>query len=325
MPLGTLDRTPPPFFRQGPSALTKLLVFSALALLLMVVDARWRVVDPLRAGLATALLPLQQALAAPVQAWDAAGDYLRGLEQARAGEQAARAALAQQSERAARAGQLAVENERLRALLELRPALAVRSTPAEILYEAADPYSRKVVIDRGTTQGVQRGAPVVNEAGVLGQVTRVHPLTAEVTLLTDRDAAIPVLNARTQQRSAAFGGAGGGANPGMELRFMAGNADVQAGDLLLTSGIDGVYPPGLPVARVLAVERRADTGFARIALAPAAPPDGVRHVLVLEPTSAQLPPRPEPETAPAGRGAGLASAPGSGGRPGMPAPQGAGR
>jgi rod shape-determining protein MreC len=111
----------------------------------------------------------------------------------------------------------------------------------------------------------------------------------------------------------------------MELRFMAGNADVQAGDLLLTSGIDGVYPPGLPVARVLAVERRADTGFARIALAPAAPPDGVRHVLVLEPTSAQLPPRPEPETAPAGRGAGLAPAPGSGGRPGMPAPQGAGR
>jgi rod shape-determining protein MreC len=325
MPLGTLDRTPPPFFRQGPSALTKLVFFSALALLLMVADARWRVVDPLRAGLATALLPLQQVLAAPVQAWDAAGDYLRGLEQARAAEQAARAALAQQSERAVRAGQLAVENERLRALLALRPALVVRSTPAEILYEAADPYSRKVVIDRGTTQGVQRGAPVVNEAGVLGQVTRVHPLTAEVTLLTDRDAAIPVLNARTQQRSAAFGGAGGGANPGMELRFMAGNADVQAGDLLLTSGIDGVYPPGLPVARVLAVERRADTGFARIALAPAAPPDGVRHVLVLEPTAAQLPPPPEPETAAAGRGAGVAPATGSGGRPGMPAPQGAGR
>jgi rod shape-determining protein MreC len=201
----------------------------------------------------------------------------------------------------------------------------VPSTPAEILYEAADPYSRKVVIDRGATQGVQRGAPVVNEAGVLGQVTRVHPLTAEVTLLTDRDAAIPVLNARTQQRSAAFGGAGGGANPGMELRFMAGNADVQAGDLLLTSGIDGVYPPGLPVARVLAVERRADTGFARIALAPAAPPDGVRHVLVLEPTAAQLPPPPAPETAAAGRGAGVAPATGSGGRPGMPAPQGAGR
>ena len=255
----------------------------------------------------------------PVRAWDAAADYLRGLEQARAGEQAARAALALQAERAARAAELAAENQRLRALLELRPALAVPSTPAEILYEAADPYSRKVVIDRGATQGVQRGAPVVNEAGVLGQVTRVHPLTSEVTLLTDRDAAIPVLNTRTQQRSAAFGGAGGGANPGMELRFMAGNADVQPGDLLMTSGLDGVYPAGLPVARVIAVERRADSGFARIALAPAAPPDGVRHVLVLEPTSSQLPPRPEADAAALGPGA-----PGVG-RSGMPAPRGAGR
>lgn len=328
MPLGTLDRTPPPFFRQGPSALTKLVFFSGLALLLMVADARWRVVDPLRTGIATVLLPLQQLLTAPVRAWDAAGDYLGGLEQARAAEQTARAALARQSESAARTVQLAAENERLRALLALRPALTVRSTPAEILYEAADPYSRKVVIDRGASQGLQRGAPVVNEAGVLGQVTRVHPLTAEVTLLTDRDAAIPVLNARTQQRSAAFGGAGGGTSPGMELRFMAGNADVRTGDLLVTSGIDGVYPSGLPVARVVAVERRADSGFARIALAPAAAPDGVRHVLVLEPTAAQLPPRPEPEASAASR-PGAAGEPGpgasSGGRPGMPAPQGVGR
>ncbi|MFY7916154.1 MAG: rod shape-determining protein MreC, partial [Rubrivivax sp.] len=170
----------------------------------------------------------------------------------------------------------------------------------EILYEAADPYSRKVFIDRGATQGVARGSPVVNEAGVLGQVTRVYPLTAEVTLLTHRDAAIPVINNRTQQRSAAFGGAGGGANPGMELRFMAGNADVQAGDALSTSGLDGVYPPGLPVARVQGVERRADSGFARITLVPAASPDGVRHVLVLEPTGLQMPPRPEPTLVPGG-------------------------
>jgi len=293
MLLGTLDRTPPPFFRQGLSALTKLGLYSALALLLMVADARWRIVDPVRATLATALLPVQRALAVPVEAWEGGGDYLQGLRQALNAESAARAALARQSEKALRAEQLSAENRQLRALLDLRPTLSVKSTAAEILYEAADPYSRKVFIDRGATQGVARGSPVVNEAGVLGQVTRVYPLTAEVTLLTDRDAAIPVINARTQQRSAAFGGAGGGANPGMELRFMAGNADVQPGDTLSTSGLDGVYPPGLPVARVTGVERRADSGFARIALAPAASPDGVRHVLVLEPIGQQMPPRPQ--------------------------------
>lgn len=296
MPLGTLDRTPPPFFRQGPSALTKLVFFSALAIFLMVADARLRVVDPLRQALAIVLLPLQRALAVPVEMMEGGSDYLRGLNQAQQAEREARAKLATVAERAARTEQLAQENARLRALLELRPAFGVRSQPAEVLYEAADPYSRKVFIDRGRQQGIQLGSPVINEAGVLGQVTQAYALTSEVTLLADKDAAIPVLNTRTQQRSAAFGGGGG-----MELRFMSGNADVQVGDLLHTSGLDGVYPPGLPVARVAAVERRVESGFARIRLTPAANADGVRHVLVLEPLAVQMPQRPAPEPAKAER------------------------
>ncbi len=289
MPLGTLDRSPPPFFRQGPSALTKLVFFSALALFLMVADARLHVAAPLRQALAIVLLPLQRALAVPVEMVEGGGDYLRGLNQAQQDERAARLKLAAVAERAARTDQLAQENTRLRALLELRPAVNVRSQPAEVLYEAADPYSRKVFIDRGRQQGVQLGSPVINESGVLGQVTQAYALTSEVTLLSDKDAAIPVLNTRTQQRSAAFGGAGG-----MELRFTSANADVQVGDLLHTSGLDGIYPPGLPVARVAAVERRVESGFARIRLTPTAQADGVRHVLVLEPLAAQLPPRPAP-------------------------------
>ncbi len=293
MALGTLDRTPPPFFRQGPTALTRLVFFAALAIFLMVADTRFRVVEPLRAGLALTLMPLQSAAAVPLAMWHGGGDYLRGLRQARADEAAARAALAAQSVRASSAAQLAAENARLRSLLELRPALAVRSLAAEIMYEAADPFSRKVFIDRGQTQGVTLGSPVINEAGVLGQVTHLYALTAEVTLLADKDAAIPVLNIRTQQRSAAFGGQFGGA-AGMELRFVSGNADVQVGDELHTSGLDGIYPPGLPVAKVASVERRAEAGFARILLTPTAPSAGVRYVLVLEPTAAQLPPRPVP-------------------------------
>lgn len=185
--------------------------------------------------------------------------------------------------------QLRAENARLRALLELRPALTVHARTAEVMYEAPDLYSRKVVIDRGATDGVALGSPVVNENGVLGQVTRVYPLSAEVTMLTDKDAAIPVLNLRTQARGAAFGTGG---KPGLELRFKAGNADVQPGDVLETSGVDGVYPAGLPVATVLSVERKIDTGFARILLAPAAPSDAVRHVLVLDPVGLQQPERP---------------------------------
>ncbi|HET7527123.1 MAG TPA: rod shape-determining protein MreC [Burkholderiaceae bacterium] len=292
MPLGTLDRTPPPFFRQGPSALTKLAVFSALAVFLMAADSRLKYTQPIRAALATVLLPIQRSLLVPVELFEGGSEYLQGLAHAIAGERDARAKLVAQAERAARVEQLAAENARLRALLDLRPALTVKSRTAEVLYEATDPYSRKVFIDRGSTNGVILGSPVINDAGVLGQVTRVYPLSSEITLLADKDAAIPVLNPRTQQRSAAFGTGDGDL---MELRFMAANADVQVGDLLLTSGVDGVYPPGLAVATVAKVDRKVDSGFARISLQTRARPDGVRHVLVLDPLSAQMPARPEPD------------------------------
>jgi rod shape-determining protein MreC len=289
--LGTLDRTPPPFFRQGYSALSKLAIYSALALFLMVADSRLPIVATLRVALATALAPVQRALLAPVELVSGGSDYLHGLGQALQSEDAARKLLALQAERVAQADRLLAENVHLRALLELAPALPVRSQAAEVLYEAADPYSRKVFINRGATQGLVAGAPVINEAGVLGQVTRLYPLSAEVTLLTDKDAAIPIINTRTQQRGAAYGGLAKGS--AMELRFVAANADVHVGDTLHTTGVDGVYPAGLAVARVTHVERQAEGGFAKVTLAPVAMADGVRHVLVLEPLSVQLPARPE--------------------------------
>jgi rod shape-determining protein MreC len=293
MSFGTIDRTPPPFFRQGPSALTKLILFSALALFLMVADNRFTITRQLRAGLATVLYYPQQALLVPVQAMSDVSEYFMGLKRALDGAADAKLQLARQAERALQVEQLQGENARLRALLELRPRLLVRSQTAQVLYEASDPYSRKVVIDRGATNGVVLASPVINEAGVLGQVTRVFPLSSEVTLLTDKDAAIPVLNARSLARSAAFGSAAG-LGEAMEMRFMAGNADVQVGDTLTTSGVDGVYPPGLPVAKVALVDRKVDSGFARIVLTPTALPDGVRHVMVLEPVGLQMPPPPEP-------------------------------
>ncbi|MFC5497176.1 rod shape-determining protein MreC [Caenimonas terrae] len=302
MPLGTLDRTPPPFFRQGASALSKLMVCSALALFLMVADARFKVTQPVRAAIATVLYPVQLVAMGPVKLLKNAESYFESLKSAQASEEAARVKLALQSQRASQVEQLAQENARLRNLLGLRERITTPAEAAEVLYDAADPYTRKVIIDKGMTQGIEAGSPVIDESGVLGQVTRVHPLISEVTLVTDRDHAIPVLNARTGARSVAFGDpiTRGGS---LELRFMAGNADVQAGDILTTSGVDGVYPPGLPVAKVVSVERRADSAFARISCAPQALVDGARHVMVLKPVAVQIPARPAPdEVPPAKRG-----------------------
>lgn len=291
MALGTLDRTPPPFFRQGPSALTKLTLCSALALFLMVADTRFELTQPLRALIATALHPVQRLLLVPVQVWQGGGDYVRGLQEAQAAQADAQRFLAEQAERLAQVEPLQTENTRLRALLALQPRLQVRQQAAEVLYAAADPYSRKLVVNRGRQQGVIEGSPAITEQGVVGQVTRVYPLTSEVTLLTDKDAAIPVLNARTGQRGAAFGVAGAlGSAGGLELRFMASSSDVQVGDVMTTSGVDGVYPPGLAVARVALVQRQSQDNFARVLLTPTAVNDGLRHVLLLEPLSKQMPP-----------------------------------
>jgi rod shape-determining protein MreC len=301
MPHGTFDRSPPPFFRQGPSAFSRLLFFASLSIFLMAADRHLALVRPLRVALATMLYPVQEALLTPVQGAETLGAFVDGITDARQAEQAARAALARQSQVALQVRPLEEENNRLRALLELRGRLTTPGHAAEVLYEAADPFTRKMVIDRGGAKGIVLGSPVINEAGVIGQVTRVYPATAEITLLTDRNASIPVLNVRTQQRSIAVGDPSTG---GMELRFLAANADVQPGDQLETSGVDGVYPAGYPVAKVASVDRRADnTTFARIRLELMTRPDGIRQVLILDPTALKLPPRPvEPvASAPAGK------------------------
>ena len=298
MPLGTLDRTPPPFFKQGPSALSKLMVCSALAVFLMVADTRFRITAPLRSAVAVVLYPVQWLAMQPVHAVQWAGGYFESLRSAQAAEARARQQLATQALRSQQVEDLALENARLRALLELRGRLTTPALAAQVLYEAADPYTRKVVIDKGRTQGIVPGSPVIDGAGVLGQVTRVHAVVSEVTLITDRDQAIPVLNARTGQRSVAYGDPSGAHAGSLELRFMAANADVQAGDLLTTSGVDGVYPPGLPVAKVAHIERRTDSAFARIYIQPQAGVSRGRHVMVLKPLGDQLPARPPADEAP---------------------------
>jgi rod shape-determining protein MreC len=320
MPLGTLDRTPPPFFKQGPSAMSKLMVCSALALFLMVADARFKITQPLRAGVAAVLYPLQWVATRPVLLARWGTEYFQALTDAQRGEEEARRKLAAQSLRANQVEQLTLENEQLRRILALKPRVPDTAQAAEVLYDAADPYTRKVIIDKGLAQDIVAGSPVIDESGVIGQVTRVHPLVSEVTLVTDREQAIPVLNTRTGARGLAFGAAAAQGG-GMELRFMAASADVQAGDLLTTSGVDGVYPPSLPVAKVQKVERRADSAFALIQLKPQGLVEGARYVMVIRPSEVRIPSRPVPEDAQAAAGRkARAPLPAASAAPPVPAP-----
>ena len=283
MALESLDRSPPPFFRVGFAPLTKLIFFSALSLLLVVGDKQLQFTKPLRAGLSTLILPIQWLVLQPGEALSAMGTYFQNLDQAQTNLKAAELKVLQQSVRSQQVEQLQIENQNLRQLMGLQSSMVVASQAAEVLFDVPDPYNQRIVIDRGQLKNVALGSPVIDAGGVVGQVTRVYPMTSEVTLLTDKDQSIPVLNSRTGARNITSGDVLAG-QPMIELKFVPASADVKEGDLLTTSGIDGVYPAGLQVARISHIERRVDISFARIHASPLAELKG-RHVLILQPSA----------------------------------------
>jgi len=285
-----MDTSPPPFFNRGPAPLVRLAFFGLLAILLMILDARFRYAEPLRQALVIAAYPLQRAALAPTRAAEAILDYFTAKAQLEKENEALRARALQSAKDLVTLEALAAENAQLRRLADARERLPRSSTFAEIQYAGRDAFTRKVIVDKGASDGLLPGLAVIDDIGVIGQVTRVHPMLAEVTLITDKDHAIPVQVARNGLRAVAFG-TGDGAT--LDLRFIAANADVQNGDTLVTSGIDGTYPPGLPVARVARIERDAAYAFAKITCVPAAGADRHRQVLVLS-QDASLAPRPAP-------------------------------
>jgi len=187
------------------------------------------------------------------------------------------------------APKLREENAQLKTLLDMRGHYGGAATAVEVLYTGRDPFTQKVFVNKGTQAGLASGEAVVDDRGVVGQVTRVFSYMAEVTLVTDRDQAVPVKIERNGIRSVLFGN---GTARAPELRFTAPSADVKVGDRLVTSGIDGTYPPNLPVAEVIDIERDTGQMFARIAVRPVAGIDRSQYLLVLA-QGAAAPPRPE--------------------------------
>src|SRR3954469_748261 len=292
-----IDTSPPPFFNRGPAPLVRLTFFGLLAVLLMVLDARFRYAEPLRQVLAAIALPLQYVALAPMRAADAVGEYFTTKSTLETENAELRQRQLKASKDLLTLETLAAENAHLRRLMDMRERIPRQATLAEILYSGRDPFSRKVIVDKGLKDGIQAGLAVIDEVGVIGQVTRVLPLLSEVTLITDKDQAIPVRVVRNGLRAVAFGSGDGET---LDLRFMAANADIQNGDALVTSGIDGTYPEGLPVATVSRIERDASFVFAKISCVPAASTNRNRQILVLSSDEKVAPP-PADAAAPAER------------------------
>jgi rod shape-determining protein MreC len=280
---------PPPFFHRGPSPLMRLAVFALLSLALLFADTRYRYLENIRRGAAIVLYPMQRIVQMPGEALAYVGTYFSS-QRALAGDNATlQSQLLSQAPVVQAYPLVEKENARLRGLMKLEARIPVEATAAEVLYSSRDPFTQKLFVDKGEAAGVQAGRAVIDSVGVIGQVTRVFPYMSEVTLVTDKDHAVPVKVERSGVRTVMYGA--GAARP-PELRYLSPSVEIEPGDLLVTSGIDGTYPAGLAVAQVVSVERETGQSFARVTCKPLAGIDTSAQVLILGSTAA-VPPRPD--------------------------------
>ncbi|MCQ9615500.1 rod shape-determining protein MreC [Paenalcaligenes niemegkensis] len=265
-------------FKRGPSAEVRLAVFVALAIVLLVVDARSKMLEPARQAISVVVYPFQRVAMAPgdlaayLSSWTDSAAVVRSEKEAL---QRQRVELAQLSTHAA---QLSAENEQLRRLLQVADTVTQPSVAVEVFYEPPNAFNRRLVFNKGSTHGIRAGMPVIDDGGVVGQVVRVTPYTSEAALITDDKVSIPVQVLRNGLRLIAFGGAVGSK---VEARYLTSDVDLEVGDTLITSGIGGLFPAGLPVARIDSVERDSSTGFAVAVGSPLSFPERYRHFLIL--------------------------------------------
>lgn len=293
-------REPPPFFHRGPSPLARLTFFALLAIATMIADHRFGALEAVRLSLSVLVAPLQGLAAAPGAALARVADYFASQDRLLRDNEALQAKLLEYSAAAQQSKLLAAEQQQFLAMTPPRSRFGAEGVIAEVLTYGRNPFVRKLVLDKGLTHGIKAGMPVIDAEGVVGQVTAVGTFTSEVTLLTEKDQSVPVMLVRNGLRAIAVGSGKGGS---IDVPFMPVSADIQNGDLFVTSGIDGTYPAGLVVARVAAVEKNAAYVFARITALPAAGVDHHRFVRILTSPRPALPAppasRPEERRAPA--------------------------
>lgn len=278
------------FFSRGPSPLARLTFFSLLAIAVMVADHRFQALSLVRLGVSAVISPIEQALMFPLGVVRHGGQYFSDQkalveDNARLKAEVLSLAAASQQSQLIRA-----EKTYLGVLADPEKRFGDRGIVAEIIRDARNPFARKVIIDKGKSQGMIAGLAVIDGKGVVGQITAVGMLTSEVTLTTEKDQAVPVMVVRNGVRAIAVGT---GRTGTIDVPFIPIGADIQVGDALVTSGIDGTYPAGLSVATVTAVEKNPAFPFARISANPAAGTDQYRFVKVLTQQELHDYPRPD--------------------------------
>lgn len=288
------------FFNRGPSPAARLVFFALLSLLLLFIDSRYKYLESSRRVISIVVQPLQRLTTMPGVVWHEVSGYFETQSNLIRDNAALNQLHNLDAAQLLQLQVLQAENAQLRKLLEVQQQADYPMQLAEIVYIERDIFRRKVFVNKGSNSNVLIGQVVMDSTGIVGQVTRVFPWLSEVTLITDKDHAVPIQLLRTGLRAVVFGS---GDISNLSLRYMPISSDILPGDVLVTSGLDGTYPPGLPVAKVVRIERDAAYPFARISCVPIAGVDQQRQLLIVSglPKLPERPPEPEAQSPDKGR------------------------
>jgi rod shape-determining protein MreC len=276
--------------------LLRCVLYSLLALGLIIVDKRYDHLGQIRRLLSVVAYPVQVAVASPFEGWNWFRESVTTRDALRADKARLEGELRLAQFRLQRFAALEAESERLRALRESTSEVTDHFVIGEIMDVDLDAFRERVLVDKGAHDGIYIGQAVLDSGGVFGQVARVGQLTSEVILVSDAAHAIPVQINRTGLRTIAVGT---GDTSRLKLPYLPTSADVVAGDLLLTSGLGGGFPAGYPVGTIAEVKRDPAQSLAEVEVKPAAALDRSREVMFvwLKPRVAELPPLPVPKPA----------------------------
>ncbi|MGH8130003.1 MAG: rod shape-determining protein MreC [Steroidobacteraceae bacterium] len=305
--MATHEPDPRPLLLGGPALGLRLIVLALMSAGLMVADHRQHRLAAFRDWVSTAAYPFQWAVQAPLAAWIATRESLATRARVEADNVRLAADNLVLRLKTMRFESLEQENQRLRAARESSARVVQRSLVAEIVRVDLDPFRQRVLVNKGGKDGVFRGQAALDANGIFGQVTRAGPISAEVILISDPEHAIPVQVNRTGTRSIALGTGRSGL---LSLPYLPQNTDVIVGDLLVSSGLGGVYPPGYPVGKVSAIVRDPAQPLLAVEAEPLAALDRDPEVLLVwfDRTIVEPEPEPEPE-APAAAAAATQPAP----------------
>ncbi len=265
-------------FTRGPSLGTRLFLLLIVSVLLMVLDHQRGALQSVRGALSVVVYPIRFAVDLPFRLYHWAGDTMSTRSRLQKENRVMRRERLENLVRLQRLDALEAENARLRALLDSSPEVADRILVARILSVDLDPFSHKLLLDKGGVHEVYVGQAMLDADGIVGQITRIDPLYAQAILITDPGHATPVEVNRNGLRTIALG-TGDAAR--VNLPFLPNNADIMEGDLLVSSGLGGAFPPGYPVARVVSVDRRPGEPFADINAEPTGALNREREVMLV--------------------------------------------